>query len=97
VNRENDALIGYSQFSAAQYASAGFSMRMGTDASGTLRAGTVLKAGEAPYFKDLGTGDNRWGDFSSTVVDPLDDLSLWTLQEYAATNNNWGTWWGEVS
>ena len=62
-----------------------------------MRAGIVLKAGEAPYFKDLGTGDNRWGDFSSTVVDPLDDLSLWTLQEYAATNNNWGTWWGEVS
>ncbi len=97
VNRENDALIGYSRFSAAQYAGAGFSMRMGTDAPGTLRAGTVLKAGEAAYFQDLGTGDNRWGDFSSTVVDPLDDLSLWTLQEYAATNNNWGTWWGEVS
>jgi Putative Ig domain len=97
VNRENDALIGYSQFSAAQYAGAGFSMRMGTDPPGTLRASTVLKAGEGPYFKDLGTGDNRWGDFSSTVVDPLDDLSFWTLQEYAATNNNWGTWWGELS
>jgi putative Ig domain-containing protein len=97
VNRENDALVGYSQFSAAQYAGAAFSMRMTTDAPGTLRAGTVLKAGESPYFKDLGTGDNRWGDFSSTVVDPLDDLTLWTLQEYAAINNNWGTWWGEVS
>ena len=97
VNRENDALVGYSQFSAAQYAGAGISLRMAGDASGTLRAGTVLKAGLAPYFKDFGTGDNRWGDFSSTVVDPLDDLSFWTLQEYAATGNNWGTWWGEVS
>jgi hypothetical protein len=97
VNRENDALVGYSQFSAAQYAGSGFSLRMAGDAPGTLRAGTVLKAGEAPYFKDDGTGDNRWGDFSSTLVDPLDDLSLWTLQQYAATNNNWGTWWGEVS
>ena len=97
VNRENDALVGYSQFSAAQYAGAGISLRMAGDASGTLRAGTVLKAGLAPYFKDFGTGDNRWGDFSSTVVDPLDDLSFWTLQEYAATSNDWGTWWGEVS
>jgi hypothetical protein len=97
VNSENDALVGYSQFSAAQFAGAGFSLRMAGDAPGTLRAGTVLKAGAASYFKDDGTGDNRWGDFSSTVVDPLDDLSLWTLQQYAATNNNWGTWWGEVS
>jgi len=97
VNSENDALVGYSQFSAAQYAGAGSSLRMAGDAPGTLRAGTVLKAGLAPYFKDDGTGDNRWGDFSSTVVDPLDDLSLWTLQQYAATNNNWGTWWGELS
>ncbi len=97
VNSENDALVGYSQFSATQYAGASTSMRMAGDAPGTLRAGVVLKAGAAPYFKDFGTGDNRWGDFSSTVVDPLDDLSLWTLQEYAATNNNWGTWWGEVS
>ncbi|HVA39079.1 MAG TPA: Ig domain-containing protein [Candidatus Binataceae bacterium] len=97
VNSENDALVGYSQFSATQYAGAGFSMRMAGDTPNTLRAGVVLKAGEGPYFKDFGTGDNRWGDFSSTVVDPLDDLSLWTLQEYAATNNNWGTWWGELS
>jgi hypothetical protein len=97
VNRENDAMVGYSRFSAAQFAGAGFSWRMAADAPGTLRADTVLKAGEGPYFKDLGSGDNRWGDFSSTVVDPLDDLSLWTLQEYAATSNNWGTWWGELS
>jgi hypothetical protein len=69
---------------------------MAGDAPSTLRAGTVIEAGKASYFKDLGTGDNRWGDYSSTVVDPLDDLSLWTLQEYAATNNNWGTWWSEV-
>ncbi|MGZ6227123.1 MAG: Ig domain-containing protein [Candidatus Binataceae bacterium] len=97
VNRENDALVGYSQFSASQFAGAGFSMRMFSDPPGTMRAGVVLKAGEGPYFKDFGTGDNRWGDFSSTTVDPLDDLSLWTLQEYAAAGNNWGTWWGEVS
>jgi hypothetical protein len=48
VNRENDALVGYSQFSAAQYAGAGFSMRMAGDPSGTLRGGTVLKAGQGP-------------------------------------------------
>ena len=68
----------------------------------------LLKAGEAPYFKTLGGTENRWGDFSATVVDPTDDTSFWTLQEYAMTHdtfidNNtnvvdrsrWGTWWGK--
>ena len=97
VNRENDAVVGYSQFSSAEYASAGFSMRMAADPPNTLRQNTLLKAGLGPYFKDFGTGDNRWGDFSTTTVDPLDDLTLWTLQEYAAASNSWGTWWGEIS
>ena len=47
----------------------------------------MLKSGEASYFKDFGTGDNRWGDFTATVVDPVDDTSMWTIQEYAGENN----------
>jgi len=62
-----------------------------------MEAGATLKAGEAAYFKDFGTGDNRWGDFSSTVVDPVDDTAMWTIQEYAGRNNMWGLWWGEVN
>jgi subtilisin-like proprotein convertase family protein len=84
VNCRNDVLIGYSRFSAQQYASANFSYRLGTDAANTLRADTVLKAGEAPYAKDYGYGVNRWGDFSATMVDPVDDTAMWTIQEYAA-------------
>src|SRR5262249_45356428 len=52
---------------------------------------------------------NRWGDFTTTQVDPCDDQSLWTLQEYAKTRTStddgttgsngskWGTWWAEVA
>jgi hypothetical protein len=49
---------------------------------------------------DGGT-DNRWGDFSATVVDPTDNVTFWTLQEYAQTpdpvtgTSRWGTWWGK--
>ena len=25
----------------------------------------------------------RWGDYSATVVDPEDDTTFWTIQEYA--------------
>ncbi len=97
VNSEDDALIGFSEFSAASYAAGAYAMRMASDPPNATRPVTLLKAGQAPYFKDFGTGDNRWGDFSSTMVDPLDDLTFWTLQEYAAGTSDWGTWWGEIA
>ncbi|MBI4552699.1 MAG: T9SS type A sorting domain-containing protein [Candidatus Latescibacteria bacterium] len=103
VNRNNDVLIGFSRFSATQYASANYAFRAAADPAGTFRTDAVLKAGEASYFKDYGSGTNRWGDYSSTVVDPVNDTDLWTIQEYAATpassgtyRDRWGTWWGQI-
>lgn len=97
VNANDDMMIGYSRFGASQYASANYSFRRHTDPPNTLKADTVFKAGEAPYFKDFGTGDNRWGDYSNVAVDPINDIDIWTIQEYAGTNNTWGTWWGTIA
>ena len=97
VNMNNDALIGYSRFSAGQYASANYSFRAGSDPLNMLREDMVLKAGEAPYVEEDTKGRNRWGDYSGTVVDPLNDVDMWTIQEYAASpSNRWGTWWGRI-
>jgi hypothetical protein len=109
VNARNDALLGYSRFSPTQYASADYSFREHSDALNTMRSNRVLKSGEAPYFKTYGASRNRWGDFSATVVDPVNDVDMWTIQEYAATPSNvfdpavglvkqdrWGTWWGRI-
>jgi hypothetical protein len=105
VNQFNDVLIGYNRFSSNQYASANYSFRAGDDPTSTLRADAVLKAGEAPVdfaFPNSGYFGG-WGDFSATMVDPLNDTDLWTIQEYASTNiggfgggDNWGTWWGRI-
>jgi len=104
VNSQNDVLLGYSSFSASQFASAGYSFRATADAAGTLRDSVLLKAGEATYFKTFSGTDNRWGDFSATVVDPVNDLDFWTIQEYASGPHfsppdygRWGTWWGKIS
>lgn len=100
VNAIKDVLIGYSSFSSQQYASASYSFRAGTDAANTLRDSRILKAGSAPYDKIFGGDANRWGDYSGTVVDPLNDLDLWTIQEHAAPVSGgfsrWGTWWGRI-
>jgi subtilisin-like proprotein convertase family protein len=100
VNKNKDVLIGFSRFSSQQYASANYAFRASTDPLNTLRGDVVLKAGSAPYYKTLTGTRNRWGDYSSTVVDPVNDLDMWTIQEYAAPvsgMSRWGTWWGRIS
>jgi hypothetical protein len=33
----------------------------------------------------------RWGDYSTTMVDPTDDNLFWTIQEIPASSTSWGT------
>jgi outer membrane protein assembly factor BamB len=104
VNKNEDVMLGFSSFAASEPASARYTFRLATDAPGTMQTPSVLKAGEACYFKDGGTLKNRWGDYSATVVDPIDDTKMWTLQEYASATdyqnnpapNVWRTWWGMI-
>jgi hypothetical protein len=101
VNSQNDVLIGYSTFSSNQFASGSYSFRAGSDLPNTMQSEVLLKGGEDTYFKDFGSGKNRWGDFSNTVVDPANDLDMWTIQEYAESHvsdeSRWGTWWGKIA
>ncbi|HEX7588664.1 MAG TPA: hypothetical protein VF478_10145, partial [Anaerolineae bacterium] len=107
VNKFGDMLIGYSRFSSSAYASAAYSFRQSGDPVNTTRDDVTLKAGMDYYEEMYGAGSNRWGDFSNTVIDPLNDLDLWTIQEYARNfigtpspgtdTGQWGTWWGKIS
>jgi hypothetical protein len=96
VNADGDMLVGYSRFASTEYASAAYAYRDTDDSVCGFRDEVVLKAGEAPYVLTGSGTRNRWGDFSSTVVDP-NETDLWTVQEYAESPaNTWGTWWGMV-
>ncbi len=95
VNKQNDVVIGFAQFSRRTYASAAYAFRSAHDPPGTIRAPLVMKAGEGTYTPWV----RRWGDYSTTVTDP-DELTFWTIQEYAAarlgTDGRWGTWWAHL-
>lgn len=63
--------------------------RLRTDTPGVTQAPTVLQNGLASYTI-VANGLNRWGDYSFTGVDPNDDQTVWTVQEYAdSPTNNW--------
>ena len=81
--------LGATYASANDYAGIVVAGRLRTDASGTIQAATVAQPGGGSYTV-TGTGTrNRWGDFSQTVVDPNDDQTMWTFQEYANATNSW--------
>src|ERR1035437_5102890 len=98
VNKNNEALIGYTRFSANDYPSAMFAIRTPNDPLNTMQPGVLLKAGESPYVSPgARSGSNRWGDYSATLVDAVNELDFWTIQEYAATpppnrSGAFGTW-----
>ena len=99
VNKNLEVLIGYNRFNKTEYVGGSFAFRRPSDQSGALYFDGALKAGEDSYVK--GNLSNRWGDYSTTLVDPADDTSFWTLQEYAASRTEsgtslWGTYWAKI-
>jgi len=99
VNQNGDVAVGFSGSDNTEFASGWYTARNSADANGTMQTPSLLKAGLASYFKSFQGSGNRWGDYSATVVDPADNVTFWTLQEYAATPvggiSKWGTWWGK--
>ncbi len=106
VNTLNSACIGFTHTDTSRFAEAAYTVRQAGDPSGTTQGIALLKSGQGVYIKTFGSGRNRWGDFSSTVVDPTDSLTFWTIQEYAGTpvgsgfvdgNGRWATHWGKIA
>ena len=101
ANANDDVLLGFTRSDPTRYAEVAYTGREAADPLGTMGVVSVARPGDDSYEKDFGTTRVRWGDYSATVVDPLDDMNFWTIQEYAAfdvgsgaSNDRWGTWWG---
>jgi len=103
VNCNNDMCLGFSRSDSMRFVGAAFAGRLAADVPGTTRPVEVITPGVSFYSKFFSGTRNRWGDYSATVVDPADDMSFWTIQEYAEQNvgggvddGRWGTWWARV-
>jgi len=83
-NGQGHAAMGFSGSRGTEYIGAYAAGRLAGEAPGTMRSLQSPKPGEGPYELLDSQGKNRWGDYSYTSLDPRDDMSLWTLQTYAA-------------
>jgi hypothetical protein len=101
VNSVGDVIMGFSGSHADQYAAAYLTSRLAGDPPGEMNPPVLLKAGEDTYNLIDSYGRNRWGDYSLCSLDPIDEYTLWTVQEYAHAHdtdgtNRWGTWIGTI-
>ncbi len=81
--------VGYSVSDAStMYPSIYYAGRLAGDPLGTLAQG------EAPMYLGAASqsgGVNRWGDYSTMSIDPVDDCTFWYTQEYSTGGWNWAT------
>ena len=54
----------------------------------TFGSPILLKASTVGNYHNT---SNRWGDYTTTIVDPSDPNVFWTFQEYALASNAWAT------
>ncbi len=89
VNNFGDIVVGFSGGDPNTFMST--YAAVGQTAAGvtTFDRTVQTKAGLADYQRLDSSGRNRWGDYSATVVDPIDEHSFWTVQEFANATNSW--------
>ncbi len=89
VSGQGHMALGSSYASLNDFAGVATAGRFRTDAPGAIQAPTLAQVSSTAYNVQR-VDSQRWGDFSQTVVDPADDMTLWTIQEWCDVTNSWG-------
>ncbi len=99
INDNEDVLINFAHFSPTTYPSSSYALKLG--GSSTFSSNYTYKAGVEHYYKRYGGSRNRWGDYFTALVDPVNGIDFWSLGEYSTTNNGthdrWATYWAKLS
>ncbi len=94
INGNGDIAMGYTVSNEEMYPSIRFTGRRAEDSLG------VMTFQEIELYKGLNYANsydpffelNRWGDYSSMMVDPSDDSTFWYTNMYTNANTNSGNW-----
>ena len=85
ADADGNIALGYSTSSSGSNPSVRYTSRTPSDPLGTLPGGEIVaRPGGGVQI----SSSNRWGDYSSMTVDPVDDCTFWYTQEYYANTNS---------
>ena len=93
VSGQGHAAFGFTTAGTPYRIDAATTGRLATDPLGTTQAVELYTASTTAYNPPAdpgGAGGRRWGAYSYTSLDPLDDMTMWTIQEYCDATNSWG-------
>lgn len=98
VSGQGHAALGYSTAGTPFPIDCATNGRLVGDTLGTLGAVSIYTTNFSnptpPAYNppgDLGSAfGRRWGDYSFTALDPMDDMTIWTIQEYCNATNTYG-------
>ena len=89
MDKVGNIALGYSVSSSSINPAIRYTGRLPSDLPNTLEGETSIIEGTGSQTKNL----NRWGDYSSISIDPVDDCTFWYTTEYLKTYGtfNWST------
>ena len=93
-DKNGNMLLGYSASSSSTFPSVRFTMRLISDPLNMMQPEQLIKAGAGSQVPPTGgSGRDRWGDYATVAVDPVDGCSLWFATEYltGTGSNTWST------
>src|SRR6266581_2953511 len=89
VSGQGHAALGFTTSGKAEHPNAATVGRLVGDPLGTVETTQLYTNSTTVYGPQSGTLQ-RWGDYSYTSLDPLDDMTMWTIQEFCSSANKWG-------
>jgi hypothetical protein len=93
VSGQGHAAIGFSTAGTPFHADAAVSGRLADDPLSLTENVSIYTSSSAAYNPPNnpgGANGRRWGDYSFTTLDPIDDMTMWTIQEFCDATNSYG-------
>ncbi len=86
MDAEGNIAMGYSATSSTVFPSLWYTGRLANDPIGSMTQGegSIVDGGGSQ------TGSQRWGDYTSLNIDPVDDCTFWYVNEYYITSSSSG-------
>jgi hypothetical protein len=92
VSGQGHAAFGFSTAGSNFRIDSAVNGRLAGDTLGTTQAFSLVTASSTAYNPPSdpgGSAGRRWGDYSFTSLDPLDDMTIWTIQQYCNATNSY--------
>src|SRR6266850_301505 len=88
MDKVGDIAVGFSKSSSTTHPGIGYTGRTPSDPAGTLESMATIFTGGGSQTGGTANGGNRWGDYSSLVLDPSNDCTFWYVNQYIPSNGS---------